>query len=105
LPGPKFFIVVDGERRKKYEYVDDFIFSPDSKHIIYISVHGGKMFVVVDHTEGKEYGFLDFTSVTPSAEDLDIKRIVFDSADRFHYLVEKGDSIYLVEETLKLDQR
>jgi WD40 repeat protein len=105
MPEPRYFIVVDGEKGKKYEYIDDFVFSPDSKHVIYIVIHGVNMFVVVDHTEGTEYGFLDSTSVTSSAEDLGIKRIVFDSADRFHYLVEKGDSIYLVEETLKLDQR
>jgi len=103
LPGPKYFIVVDGEKGKKYEYIDDFVFSPDSKHVIYIVIHGEKMFVVVDQTEGKEYGFLDSTSMASLAEDLDIKRIVFDSADRFHYLVEKGGSIYLVEETLEQD--
>jgi len=105
LPEPRYFIVVDGEKGKKYESIGDFSFSPDSKHVIYINIYGGKMFVVVDETEGKEYDFLSFTSVTPSAEELDINRIVFDSADRFHYLVKKGDSIYLVEETFKQDQR
>jgi len=104
-PGEKYRIVVDGEKGKKYEYIDDFIFNPDSKHVTYIVIHGAKMFVVIDKTEGKECNFLGFTGVSPSAEDLDIKRIVFDSADRFHYLVKNGDSIYLVEETLKQDQR
>jgi len=105
FPGPRYFIVVDGEKGKKYEYIGDFIFSPDSKHITYIVIYGAKMFVVIDQTEGKEYDFLGFKGATPSAEDPDINRIVFDSADRFHYLIKKGYSIYLVEETLKEDQR
>jgi hypothetical protein len=104
-PGENYRIIVDRKKGEKYEDIRDIIFSPDSKHIIYINLYGGKMFVVVDKTEGKDYDFLSFTGVTPSAEDLDINRIVFDSADKFHYLVKKGDGIYLVEETLKQDHR
>jgi WD40 repeat protein len=99
----RYFVVVDGKKGEKYEYIDDFVFSPDSKHVIYIVIHGRNMFVVVGQTEGKEYGYPDFAIMASSAEELGIKRIVFDSADRFHYLVEEGDGIYLVEETLKQD--
>jgi hypothetical protein len=97
----KFWISVGGEKGEKYEYIDDFIFSPDGKHIVYIVTYGTKMFVVVDKTEGNEYDLLGSASATASADDVNIHRIVFDSADRFHYLVIKGDSVYIVEETFK----
>lgn len=66
----KEFVVVDGVEGKKYDYVKNLRFSPDSKHVAYAageekyfqpdSQFSGNemtktMFVVVDATEGKKY--------------------------------------------------
>jgi hypothetical protein len=48
--------------------------------------------VVVDGKEGKQYDAI----VTSGGG-----RIIFDSPDDFHYLVFKGNNIYLVEENIK----
>jgi hypothetical protein len=65
------------------------IFSPDSKHLIYGVENKGE-FIVVDNVDGKRYDSIIFT--------YDGGSIVFDSPDRFHYLVRKGTRFYEVEE-------
>ncbi len=67
------------------------MFSPDSKRVVYGVRLGSKQFVVVDGKEQKQYD---------SFINLGCERIIFDSADNFHYLVGKGSGIYLVEEKI-----
>ena len=100
-PGYQYRIFSDGEEIGKYELIKDCVFSPDSRHIAYVSIKGPKMSVTVDRSENQEYEILGSTSTTPSAADMNIQSIVFDSADRFHYLVRKDDAIYVVEEKIE----
>jgi hypothetical protein len=55
-------------------------------------VMGKKQVVVVDEKEQKLY---DAIVVIGGG------KLLFDSPDRFHYLAQNGNNIYLVEETLK----
>jgi hypothetical protein len=48
--------------------------------------------VVIDGKEGKQYDVI----ITKGGG-----KILFDSADRFHYLAAKGNEIYLVEEEIR----
>jgi WD40 repeat protein len=93
------WIVIDGVKGKKYHRVGDITFSLDSKHVAYIASQGKKQFVVVDEEKGKEYDIFgrDFGV---SVSKLGLKRIIWDSADSFHYLAQKDNGIYLVEETI-----
>ena len=99
--GGKQFAVVDGKEGKQYDetgivcyfdlfavvFTHSFTFSPDSKRVAYVAKAGLKYLVVVDGKEGKLYD--------------SILKIVFDASDRLHYLASKGNTIYLVEETIK----
>jgi Tol biopolymer transport system component len=100
-PGYQYRLFLDGEETGKHELITDCVFSPDSRHIAYVPIKGPNMSVTVDRTEGREYEFLGSTSTTPSAADLNIRLVVFDSADRFHYLVRKDDGIYVIEEKIE----
>ena len=68
------------------------IFSPDSQRVAYGAQAGEKRFVVVDGKEGELYDEI----VTDEGGG-----IIFDSADRLHYLAIKGEGIYLVEERIQ----
>ncbi len=91
IAGNTWFVVVDGKEAKRYDGIGTLIFSPDSKRMAYVAGAGNKYFVVVDGKEGKQYD---------SIVTIRGGRIVFDSSDRLHYLVVKGNDIYLVEERL-----
>jgi len=83
-------IVVDGQQGKEYDIgVWPPVFSLDSQHVAYVvSEYGGKRsFVVVDGIEGRVY-------------DL-VTKPVFESPNKLRYNAKKGDSLYLVEETIK----
>jgi WD40 repeat protein len=85
-----YSIVVDGKQGKEYDIGVWFpVFSPDSQHVAYVvSEYGGKRsFVVVDGIEGRVYDLVS----TP----------VFESPNHLRYNAKKGDSLYLVEETIK----
>jgi len=69
---------------------ESFIVSPDSQRVAYVVLLGDKQLVVVDGKEGQQYDGLVRGG-----------RIIFDSADRLHYLARKGDDIYLVEERIQ----
>ncbi len=56
---------------------------------------GDKQFVVVDGEEGKKYDAIG---------GIGEKNIVFDSSNSLHYLAQKGNSIYLVEERIREDK-
>jgi len=98
------WVVVDGRKGEAYRHVWDVTFSPDSKYVAYLAGDGKKEFVVVDRTKWKEYDSFLYgsTYVTSRVPE---KRLAFDSPDSFYYLARKGNSIYLVEETLKQDQK
>jgi hypothetical protein len=86
----KQFIVVDGKPGQDYEIgVWSPVFSPDSQHVAYaVSEYGGKRsFVVVDDIQGRIYDLVS----TP----------VFESPNHLRYNAKKGDSLYLVQETIK----
>lgn len=86
-------VVVDGKQHEHGRVMEHTItFSPDSRHLAYAArVSRNKEAVVVDGKEGNQYDSLlaEFGG-----------RIVFDSPDRLHYLAQKGNEIYLIEETL-----
>ena len=83
-------MVVDGIEGKQYDDIGAPIFSQDSQRVAYAAEIGDKCFVVVDGIEGKQYDAIK-----------DIReRIIFDSPDSLHYLAAKGNSLYLVEETI-----
>ena len=71
------------------------MFSPDSKHVIYVAEVGKKQVVAVDGNPGKPYD-----SIMTSGG----RSVVLDSPDSFHYLATKhaGDAldVVLVEERL-----
>jgi len=72
---------------------ETFTVSPDSQRVAYVAQVGDKQFVVVDEREGKPYDGIVRGG-----------RIIFDSADRLHYLALKGADIYLVEERIERDR-
>ena len=86
----KAFMVVDGKERKPYDGIAAPIFSPDSQRVAYGAKVGSKVLVVVDGKEGKPYDGIVRGG-----------KIIFDSADRLHYLALKGADVYLVEERIQ----
>ncbi|MCZ7615102.1 MAG: hypothetical protein M5T52_16565 [Ignavibacteriaceae bacterium] len=84
------FAVIDGKQGENFVNVGNVTFSPDGKHTAYIAVRGNKNFVVADEKWMNEYD-----EIVIAGGD----KIIFDSPESFHYLVVKGTSIYLVEES------
>ena len=88
-------VVVDGKPGKEYDggeghfAIPYVVFSPDSQHVVYpvYENQGKRVFVVVDGVEGWIYD--------------SISNLVFDSPNQLRYNAQKGDSLYLVEETIK----
>ena len=92
--GEKWFVVMDGLEGEQYDYIEgrSLVFSPDSQRLGYVARGGGKWFVVVNGREGSEYDGI----VAPSQKG----GVVFDSPDQLHYMVQKDNAFYLVEERL-----
>ena len=87
----KWFVVVDGKEDKQYDGILGApTFSQDSQRVTYGAKKGNKWFAVVDGEDGPQYDAF-FRE----------RRIVFDRPDSFHYLVQKGSEIYLVEERIE----
>jgi hypothetical protein len=84
-----YYTVVNGKGKP--------IFSPDSKHVAYAARTGDKEFVVVGGKKGNQYDGKQYDAIVTILGG----RIVFDSPDSLHYLVQEGSSIYLVKETIK----
>lgn len=89
----KWFVVVDGEEEKRYQYVavGTLIFSPDSKRVAYRARMVDKWFVVVDGEEGKRYDEIGKSTPIFSPDD----------PDSIHYMALLGSSIYAVEARIK----
>jgi Tol biopolymer transport system component len=67
----QFVVLFDEtESEKHYDRVDDFIFSPDSKHFAYTAVMGNKWFVVVDGKEQKKYDEVPSLIFSPDSKHL-----------------------------------
>jgi hypothetical protein len=89
----KRFVVADRKSQKEYSEIRpiSLVFSPDGRHLVYTAQIRDKWCVVVNGKERKLYDkILSFKG-----------RVVFESADSFHYVAQQGSNIYLVEETLK----
>jgi Tol biopolymer transport system component len=87
-----WFIVIDGEEQKQYEGISQAVtFSPDSRWLAYIGRTEENSYVVINRNEGKP-----FTGILIGwGGDL-----IFDSADKLHYIAINGEEFYLVEETI-----
>ena len=128
--GEKWCVVIDGTEAKPYDGIlkDTLTFSPDSQRVAYAAQVGHKQFVVVHGTEEKPYDgiagppifssdsqrvayvarvgdrwfmVVDGKETKPYDGIVRGGRIIFDSADRLHYLALKGADIYLVEERIE----
>ena len=85
-------LVTDRERGETYDNVgtESLTFSPDGKRLAYSAYLGNEWCVVVDGVEGQKYD----PPVLIGKE----RMIFFDSSDSLHYLAQRGNRIYLVEE-------
>jgi hypothetical protein len=94
MEGNKWWVVVDGKEGKQYDGIGQgtLIFSADSRHVAYAAMEGNKWFVVVNGKEEKQYDGI----IGNKGE----KTIFFDTAVSLHYLAQKINSIYLVEENI-----
>jgi hypothetical protein len=86
--------VVDGREGKAYNgiKVGLLAFSPDSRHLAYGAQGDQGWVMILDEQEGKPHENL---------LSLGGGKIVFDAPDRFHYLVTRGQDIYVVQEQFK----
>jgi len=53
--GATWYVVVDGVAAPRYSEVYDLMFTPDSRHVLYVASKGKKHFLVTDRSEGKAY--------------------------------------------------
>ncbi len=90
--GPWSFVVVDGNRKPRYDMVGYLTFTPDGRWPVYAAVKGKKTFTVVDDREPAQ-GY--DTIWLPRGEALR-----FFAPTRFRYLAVKDGAIYAVEEQL-----
>lgn len=90
-------LILDGKELRRYSLTNnyllhDIVFSPDSKRIAtWVGLFNKGAIMLVNSTEGNAY-----TCWLPP-----LGAAVFDSPTRIHYLAGHGDTIYLVEETLR----
>jgi hypothetical protein len=92
----KAFVVVDGQEQRRYDRVSSLVFSPDSKRVAYVASVGVwfiiKKMVVIDGQEGSQY---DRILAPPEGGG-----VIFDSPNQLHYVVQKGNPLFLVEERI-----
>ena len=88
--GNEQLVIVDGKEKQYDGILGAPTFSQDSQRVTYGAKKGNKWFAVVDGEDGPQYDAF-FRE----------RRIVFDRPDSFHYLVQKGSEIYLVEERIE----
>jgi len=75
------------------------VFSPDSKYVAYAVQMDCKELLVCNGLEDKAYDWI-FESFNWEINWFS-STIIFDSPNSLHYLAESGNSIYLVEKTIK----
>lgn len=86
----KRFVVADDVEGPVYQDIFHIVFSPDSKRLVYSAKINNKGLVIVDGNNGTSYDELPGLGM-----------IYFDSANSFHYLARKGNTILLVEEKIE----
>jgi hypothetical protein len=67
----KWFVVVDKEKGKSYDFVEwslNSLFSPDSKHFIYIAQEGKYKMVILDNKESPKYDNVGFSNQVFSSD-------------------------------------
>ena len=89
--GRNTFAVVEGERLPRYDMAGYLTFSPSGR-AVYAATRGDKAFTVVEDQEAAHHYEEIWTS--PDA------KLIFDDAQRFHYLGLKQGQLFLVEEEL-----
>jgi len=105
LGGSIYWMVVDGAAGKKYDQLGPPVFSPDSKRVAYATAtylgdkDKWKWFVVVDGVEGKPYDRMFNPGYNYWIRWM--IRVIFDSPHSLHYLALTGNSVYLVEESIR----
>jgi len=124
--GDKLFSVINGQPGKIYNslgskfFLPDPVFSPDSHRVAYVARIGKKWSVIIDTTEGRLYDeILVFPGGEKVFESFDDHpyyhgfkdriesesairgKLVFDSPNAMHYLALKGNTVYLIEETIE----
>src|SRR5262249_41214084 len=94
LDADKQVVVVDGRESQAYHDIKTgmLAFSPDSQWLAYGARVDKHWTIVLNGQEGKPYENLI---------SLGGGRLVFDAPDRLHYLVTRGQDIYVVQEQLK----
>lgn len=78
----------DGKESINYQDIYALKYSPDSRHLAYSVKLNNKDLVVIDEQKGRSYNSL-----------MSQGEIVFDAANKLHYMAMKGNGIYLVEES------
>ncbi len=86
-----FFMVVDNEPRKKYQYVDQPVFSPDSNTFAYRAMDERGWFVVKDE---KEIGPFDY-----------VQTLLFTKNSDFFYLTQEKNKWILYKNETIIDQQ
>jgi hypothetical protein len=94
--GKQWFMVVNGKEEKPYQEISNTFFSPDSKHLAYMAKANDQWLIVVDKIEGMSFDQI----FKPEINRINWTEILFDTANSFHYLARKGNSIFLVEEKI-----
>jgi hypothetical protein len=90
----KMTVIVNGKAGKKHSGrgLVGVTFSPDGGRVACAIRGEDKWNIAIDGVTGKEYKNI----ITPAG-----RKVLFDSVDSFHYLVQEGNSIYLVEERIR----
>jgi hypothetical protein len=81
------YYVMDGMEGKHYGEVQDVAFSADSRHAAYFAETGGKIQIVCDGLESRQYD----SRVRYAG------RLIFDSPNKVHAMMIRGDEVLLVE--------
>ena len=84
----------NGEEKEKHDArsASGLCFSPDGEHIAYAIKMDNEWTIVVDGKPGELYSNI----IAPPG-----RRVIFDSIDSFHYLVQEDNKIHLVEERIE----
>lgn len=91
IAGDKGFVCLDGKKGKGYDDVGPMAFSPDSETLIYRAWEGNRQFVVVNDQEGRP---------VDAIVNMGGGGVVFDTNNDFHYIAQKGNMLYLVQEAI-----
>ena len=91
-PSASWVVVVDGKEQSRYDQIRHWesMFTPDSRHAVYVGRRAGKERVVIDGTAGKQYDTVL----------LGKNSLVFEAPDTVRYYAREGDRFLRVTERL-----